>query len=64
MIKWSKFANKAKNATKKIKSKTQLPATGFGLGALGGFGTAGGVAYLMGYNKGKKKNGKKAWTAS
>ena len=67
MIKWSKFAtkakkigSKAKGAAKKIKSGATLPAVGFGLGAAGGFGTAGAVTYLMGYNRGKKKknNGK------
>ena len=67
MIKWSKFAtkakkigSKAKGAAKKIKSGATLPAVGFGLGAAGGFGTAGAVTYLMGYNRDKKKknNGK------
>jgi hypothetical protein len=57
-----KLSNKAfdiKKGAKKIKSGATLPAVGFGLGAAGGFGTAGAVTYLMGYNRGKKKkNGK------
>ena len=44
---------------KKVKSSATLPAVGFGLGAAGGFGTAGAVTYLMGYNKGKKDKKKK-----
>ena len=44
---------------KKIKSGATLPAVGFGLGAAGGFGTAGAVTYLMGYNRGKKDKNKK-----
>ena len=44
---------------KKVKSSATLPAVGFGLGAAGGFGTAGAVTYLMGYNRGKKDKNKK-----
>ena len=44
---------------KKVKSGATIPAVGFGLGAAGGFGTAGAVTYLMGYNKGKKDKNKK-----
>ena len=44
---------------KKVKSGATLPAVGFGLGAAGGFGTAGAVTYLMGYNRGKKDKNKK-----
>lgn len=53
------YGAKAKGVAKKIKDSSLLPATGFGLGAAGGFGAAGAVSYLVGYNKGKKDSNKK-----
>ena len=53
------YGSKAKGVAKKIKDSSLLPATGFGLGAAGGFGTAGAVSYLVGYNRGKKDSNKK-----
>lgn len=53
------YGSKAKGVAKKIKDSSLLPATGFGLGAAGGFGAAGAVSYLVGYNKGKKDSNKK-----